>query len=472
MSFELKEFNLADICDDISYGYTASANDACVGPKFLRITDIQGGVCNWDNVPYCEIDSRVKEKYKLNIGDIVIARTGNSTGENYIIQNDIDSVFASYLIRYRINKKLANPYFVWLYLRTKKWWAYVAGAKTGSAQAGANAKILGQFKLSLPPLDKQEIIASFFKGLNTKAQINSNICGILDQMAQALFKSWFVDFEPVKAKIAALDAGGSQKEAMLAAMSVISGKDANALAVLEQEHPTKYDELRATAELFPAAMQESELGNIPIDWTYTDLSSLALLNRSSWSKKNAPDSLNYVDLANTKWGIIHSIEQYLFVDAPSRARRILKAGDTIVGTVRPGNGSYAFIAENNLTGSTGFAVLTPKESQFSTFIYICATSADNIERLAHLADGGAYPAVNSDVVLATPCIIPTDYNVSKKLISVFHHYTKCLFDHKQNILLQNKTLEEIRDVLLPNILSGKIDLSNLITSSNIITEEV
>lgn len=85
-------------------------------------------------------------------------------------------------------------------------------------------------------------------------------------MAQALFKSWFVDFEPVKAKITALEAGGSQEDAMLAAMTAISGKDSDALVVFEREHPEQYAQLKATAELFPAAMQDSELGAIPKGW--------------------------------------------------------------------------------------------------------------------------------------------------------------------------------------------------------------
>jgi type I restriction enzyme S subunit len=79
-------------------------------------------------------------------------------------------------------------------------------------------------------------------------------------MTQALFKSWFVDFEPVKAKIAVLEAGGSQEDATLAAMTAISGKDVDALAVFECEHPEQYAELKATAELFPSAVQDSELG--------------------------------------------------------------------------------------------------------------------------------------------------------------------------------------------------------------------
>src|SRR5690554_7695698 len=85
-------------------------------------------------------------------------------------------------------------------------------------------------------------------------------------MAQAIFKSWFVDFEPVKAKIAALEAGGSEEDALLAAMQAISGKGEAALTRLQAEQPEQYAELRATAELFPSAMQDSELGEIPEGW--------------------------------------------------------------------------------------------------------------------------------------------------------------------------------------------------------------
>ncbi|WP_431474196.1 hypothetical protein RVM24_13445 [Marinobacter sp. KM021] len=87
--------------------------------------------------------------------------------------------------------------------------------------------------------------------------INHQINQTLEQVAQAIFKSWFVDFEPVKAKIAALETGGSKEDALLAAMQAISGKDEAELTRLQAEQPEQYTELRATAELFPAAMQDS-----------------------------------------------------------------------------------------------------------------------------------------------------------------------------------------------------------------------
>lgn len=424
----------------------------------LRNQNIRDGVLDLSSPSFTDekgFKSRIKRAAPKE-NDIVFTREA-PMGEVCLIPKGLTCCLGQRQVLLRAKENI-NPHFLfWAlqspYVQHQIFW------NEGTGTTVSNVRIPFIKDLKIPRLvGMEDTIAWTLNSLAQKSLDNNKINQTLEQMAQALFKSWFVDFEPVKAKMAVLEVGGSLEDATLAAMTAISGKSADSLVVFEQEHPEKYAELRATAELFPAEMQESELREIPAGWYCTDLSYLALLNASSWSKKNAPESLKYVDLANTKWGIIHSTEEYCFSDAPSRARRILKSGDTIVGTVRPGNGSYAFIAEDGLTGSTGFAVLTPKHEHFGSFIYICATSKDNIERLAHLADGGAYPAVNADVVLSTPCIIPVDHNSSQNLIAYFHHYVSDLFSYKHKNLSQNKSLGQLRDTLLPKLLSGEITL--------------
>ncbi len=114
MKSEWEIISLSDLSVKIVYGYTASArnNQDNNEPKFLRITDIQGGAVTWDSVPYCEIETDKIENYQLKHGDIVVARTGNSTGENYMFDSNEIAVFASYLIRYEINKNKAFPQFI------------------------------------------------------------------------------------------------------------------------------------------------------------------------------------------------------------------------------------------------------------------------------------------------------------------------------------------------------------------------
>ncbi|HBM3265297.1 TPA: restriction endonuclease subunit S [Klebsiella oxytoca] len=456
MSFSTER--LEDLCELIVDCPHSTPTWTDSGFVVLRNQNIRDGVLDLSSPSFTDEEgfkSRIKRATPKE-NDIVFTREA-PMGEVCLIPEGLTCCLGQRQVLLRAKKNI-NPHFLfWAlqspYVRHQIFW------NEGTGTTVSNVRIPFIKDLKIPRLvDIEDTIAFTLNSLTQKLSNNNKINRTLEQIAQALFKNWFIDFEPVKAKIAVLEADGSQEDATLAAMMAISGKDADSLTVFEREHPEKYAELRATAELFPSAMQGSELGEIPAGWFSTDLSYLALLNASSWSKKNAPESLKYVDLANTKWGIIHSTEEFFFSDAPSRARRILKPGDTIVGTVRPGNGSYAYIAEDGLTGSTGFAVLTPKHEHFSSFIYICATSKDNIERLAHLADGGAYPAVNADVVLSTPCIIPVDHHSSKNLITCFHYYVRELFAYKQSNLRQNKSLEQLRDTLLPKLLSGEIPL--------------
>ena len=192
---EWKEITLADLCTDISYGYTESAKQEKVGPKFLRITDIASGRLEWENVPYCPINESDFEKYKLLPGDIVIARTGATTGANYTINESDpkDVVFASYLIRYKINSQIANPYYIGQLLQSPNWSDYVDAIAGGSAQPGANAKQLGSFEILLPPLPEQRAIASILSSLDDKIDLLHRQNATLEKMAETLFRQWFVE---------------------------------------------------------------------------------------------------------------------------------------------------------------------------------------------------------------------------------------------------------------------------------------
>jgi len=188
-----KESKLGEICTDINYGYTASATDNPIGPKFLRITDIVPQRVNWETVPFCEINEKDHEKYKLEKGDIVIARTGATTGYNYTFKDDVDAVFASYLIRYRIDKKRANPFFIEYVLKSDHWKGFVEGIIGGSAQPGANAKMFAEFNLFLPPINEQTAISELLSSLEKKIDLLHRQNKTLEQLAETLFRQWFVE---------------------------------------------------------------------------------------------------------------------------------------------------------------------------------------------------------------------------------------------------------------------------------------
>jgi type I restriction enzyme S subunit len=190
---EWRETTLGEVSTDISYGYTASANSENIGPKFLRITDIVPDRINWETVPYCEIEEKKNEQYQLEIGDIVIARTGATTGYNKVIKENINSVFASYLIRYKIDKDIASPEFIGYCLQSSIWKGFVEGIIGGSAQPGANAKQFASFDISLPPLEEQKAIAEVLSSLDDKIDLLHQQNKTLEELAQTLFRQWFIE---------------------------------------------------------------------------------------------------------------------------------------------------------------------------------------------------------------------------------------------------------------------------------------
>ncbi|WP_407276515.1 restriction endonuclease subunit S [Halothiobacillus sp. DCM-1] len=361
-----------------------------------------------------------------------------------------------------VDESRFNAEFVYYDLSVRQ--QELKAAASGSATPILNKGHFSAFEISLPPRATQNKIVGILGGLDNKIDLNRRINQTLEAMAQAVFKSWFVDFDPVKAKIAArrnlapnLSRKEREEKILRAAMSAISGKPD---AELDTLPPEQYQQLAATAALFPDEMEESELGEIPRGWAPGALSAVCDLNADSWSAKTLPASVKYIDLANTKNGEVIEVQTMEGANIPSRARRILKDGDTIIGTVRPGNRSFALVGEAGLTGSAGFAVLHPRKSYLREYVYLAATADANIERLAHLADGGAYPAVRPELVVSDSLPIP-----SENLLREFHRISAPMFDHVLEMRRANRELAALRDTLLPKLLSGELSVENL--SSNL-----
>jgi len=416
---EWSEVRLGDICKHVGYGYTASSEKSPIGPKFLRITDIQGGTVNWNQVPYCKIDSGQKKKYSLSPGDIVIARTGNSTGENYLVQEDIDAVFASYLIRFRVNSKIADPRYVWYCTRSNKFRAFIDGAKTGSAQAGANAKVLGTFTFPLPNLARQMEIAHILGSLDDKIELNRKMNETLEQMARALFKSWFVDFDPVHAKAA--------------------GKK-----------PFGMDD--ATAALFPDSFEESELGLIPKGWRVGKIADLcSRIESGGTPSRNNPlfwddGKIPWLTSGEIKLSpILHTEEKITQLGLENSSAKILPKYTTVVAMYGATAGKSAIIASDT-TANQACCALIPKENS-SAFIYIKSRISETTWKSR--SRGSAQQNLNKNLVSNLECLIP-----SSSILSKFHHISHSLLDSIICFSNESNDIEQTRNILLPQLLCG------------------
>jgi type I restriction enzyme S subunit len=159
----------------ISYGYTAKSSISFNGPKYLRITDIQEKSVNWHEVPNCEISKEEKSKFLLNPGDIVFARTGATTGKSFLIEEEVDAVFASYLIRIRPRIEILNPEFLYYFFQSSYYWDEIAGGISGSAQGGFNASKLQAMRVRFPTdIESQTGIVKRIRDFEIELNVRSN----------------------------------------------------------------------------------------------------------------------------------------------------------------------------------------------------------------------------------------------------------------------------------------------------------
>jgi type I restriction enzyme, S subunit len=187
---EWKTVRLRDVCDSVDYGLTASASESTAGPKFLRITDVVNPKFDWSSVPHVAATSAQAEKYKVHHGDIVIARTGATTGHGRWIDNPPDAIFASYLVRLKVSNDI-NSRFLGYLLKSDQFMGYVRGVLGDkSAQPNASATTLTAARLSVPAKrSEQDAIASVLGALDDKIAVNDRIATTTLALADSIFES-------------------------------------------------------------------------------------------------------------------------------------------------------------------------------------------------------------------------------------------------------------------------------------------
>ncbi len=351
---------------------------------------------------------------------VVMGRYG-TIGEIFYIENDYWPHNTSLFVK---DFKNNNPHFVYYFLKTLHYQAH----NDKSSVPGLNRNDLHAIEVVIPPLAEQQSIAQILGSLDNKIELNRRMNETLEEIARTIFKSWFVDFDPVYAKSC-----GEQPP----------GMDA------------------ATAALFSDRFEDSELGPIPAGWRVGIIGDLAEYNNWTLGKKDLLDEIEYIEISEVMRGEINSTSLYVRGEEPSRARRRLRHGDTVLSTVRPDRGAY-FLSLNpspSLIASTGFAVFTPIDTNWS-FLYSALIRAEVFERLGSLADGAAYPAIAPEVIAALPVVIPpTELQVA------FHNIAALLYEQADQNRFQSRTLAKTRDVLLPKLVSGEVrvgEVDNLI----------
>lgn len=422
----------------------------------LRNQNIRDGILDLATPSFTD-EAGYKSRIKRAIpqaDDIVFTREA-PMGEVCLIPEGLRCCLGQRQVLLRAKKKINPHYLFWAlqspYVQHQISW------NEGTGTTVSNVRIPVIKDLKIPRLDTMEdYIASIMDSVSMKSLANQQINKTLEKIAQALFKSWFVDFEPVKAKIAVLEVGGSQEEATLAAMTAISGKDADSLAVFEREHPEQYAELKATAELFPSAMQDSELGEIPVGWKVGKLGELIEFNPKRVLKKGSIAS--YLDMKNVPV-IGHSAQDIIDREFSSGSK--FKNGDTLLARITPclenGKTAYVdFLPTDEVVGwgSTEFIVMRSNKNLPLSLSYFFAR-LDSFRNIAIQSMQGTSGRQRADasVLENHVWIVP-----SKELLVKFGIFSDSILNGNRSRYAENKSLAQIRDTLLPKLLSGEITL--------------
>ena len=383
-------------------------------------------------------------KAKVKAPGVVIGRSGSIGGGQYITE-DFWPLNTTLWVK---DFKNHHPRYVYYLLRSIDFTHF----NVGSGVPTLNRNHLSSILVADIGYKNEERIAKIIGDLDDKIKLNTQTNQTLEQIAQAIFKSWFVDFEPVKAKMAVLEAGGTAEQAELAAMSVISGKDEATLKQLQAEHPDRYQELAETAALFPSAMVESELGEIPAGWSQGALSDIAsfAVDRIPVSKITIENYISTENMLENKRGI--GVAATL---PSSKTVPLFERGHILVSNIRP---YFKKIWFARFDGGRSPDVLgfVSNDSGSQEFLYNFLYQDKFFDFMMTTSKGAKMPRGDKDAIMEYKIVLPPQL-----IQRTYSSLVRSFYEEIESLCIENKFLGNIRDTLLPKLLSGEIDLIQL-----------
>src|SRR5690554_276704 len=328
-------------------------------------------------------------------------------------------------------------------------------ASAGATRNALTKSHIESLEVCKPDLQTQSRIADQLHSLESKIQLNGSINQTLEQMAQAIFKSWFVDFEPVKAKIAALEAGGSKEDALLAAMQAISGKGEAELTTLQAEQPEQYAELRATAELFPSAMQDSELGEIPDGWHVSPLGNFLTIKRGG-SPRPIKDYIvptgypwtKIADATENDNPYIFKTKEFIKAEGLKKTTYLKRGTLILSNSATPGLPRFLALDACIHDGWLHF----PQTRHF-TDSYLYQLFLQIRKHLVSQGNGSVFTNLKTDILRNQLVLVPP-----AGLVQIFDKQGSRLLEVVKTKSEENDNLSELRDTLLPKLLSGELSV--------------
>ena len=441
--------------------------DACLGKMldvqknrgqlqpYLGNSNVRWGSFDLENLAVMRFEDHEEERYGIRDGDLIVCE-GGEPGRCAIWRGDTPMKIQKALHRVRTTDGLDNYFLYYWFLRAGST-GELEPFFTGTTIKHLTGKALAELRVPLPPIAVQREVAKVLRSLDAKIDVNRRINQTLEAMAQAIFKSWFVDFDPVKAKIAAIQEG---RDPLRAAMSAISGKPD---AELDALPPEAFAPLAATAALFPDAMEASALGEIPKGWSVARIQDVVegVYDGPHATPPEATEGAVFLGIRNMTGTTLdmRDIRHIAEADWAQWTRRIEPRAGDIVFSYEATLGYFALLP-SGLRCCLGrrLALVRPRTdlgfgsfwfhqfvaSPFQRFLEKHTIPGATVNRIA-LKDFPSFP------VLRPTTGVQSAYCARVDLMWSLIHANQS----------QSERLATLRDTLLPKLLSGELSVSRV-----------
>lgn len=398
-----------------SYGIGASAVPFSKDLyTYLRITDIKDdGTLNLQDLK--SVDDEKASEYLLKPNDIVFARTGASTGRNYFYDGtDGEFVYAGFLIKFSIDERKVNPKYIKYFCQSKQYKDWINSFNTGSTRGNINAQTLGKMPIPLIERKIQDALVSILSSIDEKIKKNNEINNNLEQQAVLLFKKWFIEFD------------NSSKN------------------MLE----TRFG-------LVPESFKLLKNGELPLVVTdYVANGSFASLkaNVTLYQEPNYAYFIRNTDLKSGTFEVFVDEHSYNFL-----SKSTLYGGEIIISNV--GDVGSVFLCpklDKPMTLGNNIIMLRPEQENLRYYLYIWFKWLYGQSLIQGIKGGSAQPKFNKTDFKNLPIFLPPD-----DLLEQFHQIVKSMFELINENNTENQALTRTRDTILPRLMSGELDVSDI-----------
>jgi type I restriction enzyme S subunit len=451
MSGHINEINLADAVEFIvdNRGRTAPINECGIPLIATNCVSNEQLYPSKEKLRY--VSQETYENWfrsHPNPDDILLTNKGSQNGAVCLVPDPVDFCIAQDMVALRADPNKIYPLYLFAVLRSSLVQNRIKELNVDSVIPHFKKTDFNKLYFPLPDVKEQKFIGDLYFKLSYKVELNRQINQTLEAMAQAIFKSWFVDFEPVKAKIAAIEADEDAEGVICATMRAISGKTDDELDQLQAGQPEHYAQLKTTAELFPSAMQDSELGEVPEGWTPSSIGAEfnATMGQSppgNTYNENGEGEPFFQGRRDFGW---RYPENRVYCTQP---KRMAKKGDTLLSVRAPVGDVNKAITDCCI--GRGVAALRHKLGCEAYTYYSMMDLSRSFKSFD--SEGTVFGSINQKDLKALKVVKPSNI-----IVEAFTHTIEVIDHQILNLDDQVRVLAKIRDTLLPKLLSGELSV--------------